>query len=546
MLARLGIGGMGAVYAGVERNIDKKVAIKVVHPHVNAIPELPTLLAEAKAVNAIGDRGIVDVHGFGALPDGRQYLVMELLEGESLDALIRRKRRLDLAELLALGDGILGALEAAHHAGFVHRDIKPANVFVVRPQRGEPFVKLLDFGLAQRSRVASRLALGTPAYAAPEQVKAGAALGPAADLYSVGCVLFEAATGHPPFDGPDTRTVVQLAGSADRPSVRKQRPELPPAFDALLVSLMAIDASARPASASAARAALKAMAPKRRSWAWAVAAAALALAAGTGAWVATRPEPETRVTIPADPLEAATKRFSWDVRRALDQRQWPQVFERLGAAERAFPKRKEWEALRGEARAAVRLEATDALERGDLAAAEAALALDPPGDQDPLAKELQRAELARKYGMVRAGGVYIDAYEHPNRAGAQPTVKVDWKDAVKLCATAGKRLCTEDEWQRACIAGSERLGAAKCHRKGKLKVAMPAGAMERCATTQGVHDLFGNVAEWTATAVREGAPQKVIRGGSFGQSDSQLSCTARDYYLPGQGGAKHIGFRCCL
>ena len=85
VLQRLGVGGMGTVYSGVEQNIDKKVAIKVVHPHVMSMPELPTLLAEAKAVNAIGDRGIVDVHGFGALPDGRQYLVMELLEGESFD-----------------------------------------------------------------------------------------------------------------------------------------------------------------------------------------------------------------------------------------------------------------------------------------------------------------------------------------------------------------------------------------------------------------------------------------------------------------------------
>ena len=146
--------------------------------------------------------------------------------------------------------------------------------------------------------------------------------------------------------------------------------------------------------------------------------------------------------------------------------------------------------------------------------------------------------------MVRAGGVWVDAYEHPNRAGATPTVKVDWKDAVKLCAAAGKRLCTEDEWERACHGA--KLSPAKCHRKGKLKSALRSGALEGCVSAEGVPDLFGNVAEWTATAVRDGAPQRVIRGGSFGQSDAQLSCTARDYYLPGQGGAKHIGFRCCL
>ena len=72
-----------------------------------------------------------------------------------------------------------------------------------------------------------------------------------------------------------------------------------------------------------------------------------------------------------------------------------------------------------------------------------------------------------------------------------------------------------------------------------------SGALGGCVTAEGVHELSGNVAEWTATAVHEGKPQRVIRGGSFAQSDAQLSCTARDYFLPGLGGAKHIGFRCC-
>src|SRR6185436_13796569 len=151
VLARLGVGGMGTVYSGVEKQIDKRVAIKIVHPHLAELAELPSLLAEAKAVNAIGDRGIVDVHGFGALPDGRQYLVMELLEGESLEDHLRATKQLPLNELAAIADGILSALEAAHAAGFVHRDIKPANVFLERTRGPLPVVKLLDFGLAQRS-----------------------------------------------------------------------------------------------------------------------------------------------------------------------------------------------------------------------------------------------------------------------------------------------------------------------------------------------------------------------------------------------------------
>ncbi len=552
VLARLGVGGMGSVYAGVEKNIDKKVAIKVVHPHVVSMPELPTLLAEAKAVNAIGDRGIVDVHGFGALPDGRQYLVMELLEGESLDVLLGRQKRLDLSQLVSIGSGTLAALEAAHAAGFVHRDIKPANVFLVKSKRGETYVKLLDFGLAQRSRVRSAIAIGTPGYVSPEQAVAGAQVGPAADLYSVGCVLFEAATGHMPFERADAREVLELHRVAERPHLKRDRPELPAAFDALVASMMAIGPAARPASAAEARKALDALAPRRRSRAWFVAAAAVLLAAAVSTWFVTRPTPAS-LSIPSDPLQEAVARTGAAVRKELVSQQWAQAFEKLSAAERSFPKRREWSALRSEARTGLWAAATDALERGDLDGAARLAALDPPPAGDPLASELERAAFAQKNGMVRAGSAWIDAYEYPNRAGATPVVKVDWKEAAKLCADAKKRLCTEDEWQRACTGAVERafpygakLAAGRCHQKGKLKGAVPAGALAGCVTAEGVHDLSGNVAEWTATAFLEGKPQRVIRGGSFEQSDGKLSCTARDYYLPGLGGAKHIGFRCCL
>lgn len=540
VLSRLGLGGMGTVYGAVEKNIDKKVAIKIVHPHLLGMPELPTLLAEAKAVNAIGDRGIVDVHGFGALPDGRQYLVMERLEGESLDVLLAREKRLPLAQLVTIGSGILSALEAAHAAGFVHRDIKPANVFVVRSVRGESYVKLLDFGLATGTRVRNRLAVGTPEYASPEQAQTGAALGPPSDLYSVGCVLFEAATGHPPFSRPDVRELLELHRLADRPHLKKERPELPAALDALVASMMAIDPAQRPASAAAAKQALEALAPRRRSRAWAVAAAAVVLAGAVTAWFVTRPAPAA-VTVPGDPLEQAVARMAADVRAELAARRWPEAYDKLEAAERSFPGRREWKVQRLEAQAALWAAAADALERRDVFEVQRLLANDPPPEGHPLAKALERAAFAVKNGMVHAGGVWIDAYEYPNRAEALPVVQIDWNDAVKLCADAKKHLCTEDEWERACTSAKGR-----CHKKGKVRSAVPAGSFESCKTPEGVHDLIGNVAEWTASPLREGKPQRVIRGGSFGQSDVQLSCKARDYYLPGLGGAKHIGFRCCL
>jgi formylglycine-generating enzyme required for sulfatase activity len=154
--------------------------------------------------------------------------------------------------------------------------------------------------------------------------------------------------------------------------------------------------------------------------------------------------------------------------------------------------------------------------------------------------------------MVAVGDFWIDRYEYPNVAGAPPLVRVDWKAAEDLCARAGKRLCSEAEWQRACAGGEARAypygakyRAEICVVGAKTETPQAAGSHPQCTTSAGIADLSGNVAEWTASSVRTGAPQKVVRGGSWQQSGSQVSCQARDYFLPGQGGASHIGFRCC-
>jgi formylglycine-generating enzyme required for sulfatase activity len=152
------------------------------------------------------------------------------------------------------------------------------------------------------------------------------------------------------------------------------------------------------------------------------------------------------------------------------------------------------------------------------------------------------------------GEVFIDRYEYPNQAGAQPATRIDFEEAVTLCVRVGKHLCSEAEWESAC-AGPEHLRygwgnepeAGRCLDQSK-RARRPAvsGRFQRCATPGGVFDLLGNVAEWTSTPLHEGAPQRVVRGGSFSQSDAKLSCEARDYLLPGQGGAANLGFRCCL
>ncbi len=560
VLKRVGVGGTGALYQAVETNIDKPVALKVVHPHYAANSQLPTLLAEAKAINAIGDRGIVDTFGFGTLPDGRPYLVMELLEGETLDAYVRRQGKLPVLEAVRLSIPVLHALEAAHAAGFVHRDLKPSNIFVVQPKRGERFPKVLDFGLALPNLAEAAIVQGTPDYIAPEQAQ-GAPASPRSDLYSFGCTLFEMLTGKVPFDHRDAMQVVKMHQTAERPRVRALRPDVPEALDALVLKLMQVRPEDRPASASEVQQALLALLPRSKTWLAVPAAVAIGLLAIGAAVVLVRHPLGKRL---ADPVAVAVAEASAKVAAQIDGGVWTTpdgdgALERLQTARAAYPGRPEWRALEGQIVVGLRVEAERAIAEGDADRALELLARLGPlegvdGGSGPLLIEAQRLKFAARNGMVRVGPGFIDAYEYPNRAGAKPAAKVDWAEAVKLCEAAGKHLCSEDEWTAACRGGANRdypygvtRDLARCRGKAKgVKGPLPSGAMGGCRTGEGAFDLSGNLAEWTSSPLREGAPQRVLKGGSYFQGDAQLSCGARDYFLPGLGGAAHIGFRCCL
>ena len=334
---RLGIGGMGAVYEGLEANIDKRAALKIVHPHLSADPQLPTLLAEAKAVNAIGDEGIVDIYGFGALPDGRSYLVMELLEGEGLDVLLKRKKKLSPLEAIELLLPLLHALEAAHASGFVHRDLKAANVFVTLRARRAPFPKLLDFGIAKQIKVPAKEALGTADYSAPEQV-ANRNVGAKADLYALGCLMFEMLSGELPFRDRDPNEVVRLHREAPRPSVKG----VPPALDELVRKLMSVDPEQRPASAASVHGALlairEALKPQpRRRWTW-IAAGAAVVTCGVLFLGALRPTAPNLA--PVDPVQEAAAATVKELEVQLGRAPGSAV-DGLLAAEKSFPGRAE-------------------------------------------------------------------------------------------------------------------------------------------------------------------------------------------------------------
>jgi serine/threonine-protein kinase len=348
VIKRVGVGGMGAVYETLEENIGKRAALKVVHPHLSNDPNLPTLLAEARAVNAIGDQGIVDVYGFGTLPDGRSWLVMELLEGELLEDRLLRDKTLPLIDTIDILVPLLQALEAAHAAGFVHRDLKPANVFIVQRANRAPFPKLLDFGIASRIVTGSPDALGTAGYVSPEQA-ANVAVGAKADLYAMGCMMYELLTGQLPFVASDWNEVLRLHREAPRPSVRELRPDVPVAIDELIKTLMATEPLRRPPSAAAVRTQLLAVrahltSAKERLTRTVTVGVLAALAVVVVAFLALRP---TQVVVPVvapppveDPVTVAAKKKAAEVEAQLAGPP-EQAVDALLAAQKAFPERPE-------------------------------------------------------------------------------------------------------------------------------------------------------------------------------------------------------------
>ncbi|MER2567030.1 MAG: serine/threonine-protein kinase [Myxococcaceae bacterium] len=258
VVGKLGVGGMGIVYEGKHPVIGKRVAIKVLQPQLSSQTELvQRFLAEARAVNEIRHRGIVDIFSFGSLASGALYFVMEYLEGESLDKLIERRGAIPIPEALAIVEEVLDALVAAHEAHVIHRDIKPSNLFLVTGRNNKAYVKLLDFGIAKltsrehneaQPQTRASVIMGTPDYIAPEQAK-GAPITPQTDLYAVGVVLYELLTGQRPFrgDNPIQTMWMHLEQPTPRPSSVLR--DLPTQLDELCLWAMQKTPADRPKSA---------------------------------------------------------------------------------------------------------------------------------------------------------------------------------------------------------------------------------------------------------------------------------------------------------
>lgn len=247
---RIGEGAIGIVYAGRKPD-GATAAIKVVRPELAHDPRYAlTVIAEARAVSTIGHPNIVGIFDLGLLADGRPYVVMELIDGASLEELLAHGPMApeDVLEIL---DELFAALHAAHQKNVIHRDIKPANIYLAGDAHGRRVVKLLDFGLARLNFAPgsqASMVVGTPDYMAPEQVRSSA-VGPRADLYSVGVIAFQLLTGRRPYRAETPQGVIELVLEAPVPRVSSLQPRVHPQLDDLVFQLMKKRPEERPGSA---------------------------------------------------------------------------------------------------------------------------------------------------------------------------------------------------------------------------------------------------------------------------------------------------------
>jgi len=251
----LGHGGMGTVYAARHPTIGKRVAIKVLALTFSCDPVLVKRFTdEARAVNKIGHPNIIDVFSYGQLADGREYFVMEFLEGETMASWLA-KGRPDFAEAQRLLMQVCEALEAAHREGVIHRDLKPENLWIARPKHGLAYIKVLDFGIAKlvetqevKGTTKTGTIMGTPQFMSPEQCM-GRGVDHRTDVYALGAIMFCIYCGRPPFDGDSVAEVIaaQLYSPPPKPS---SLVGIPPALEDLILACLDKNVANRPSSAA--------------------------------------------------------------------------------------------------------------------------------------------------------------------------------------------------------------------------------------------------------------------------------------------------------
>lgn len=244
----LGAGGFATVYRAYDPVLDRQVALKVLHPYLARDPDVATrFVREGRALARVRHPNIVQVHDAGG-EAGTAWIAMELIEGRTLDQVVRTGGPLPLATLAVIVQQIAAALTAVHGRGLVHRDVKPDNILL---EAGTGRAVLLDLGLARMadSRHGSVLGMlvGTPAYMAPEQVIAGGQVSPRTDVYQLAATVYFLLAGAPPFSGSTAQVLSQITTRMPA-GLAGLRPELPPPAREALTAALAKDAAQRPAT----------------------------------------------------------------------------------------------------------------------------------------------------------------------------------------------------------------------------------------------------------------------------------------------------------
>lgn len=259
----LGEGGMSRVYKARHTFMKRTVAVKLLHESASTdLVASARFQLEAEAASALSHPNVVTVHDYGVTPDGRAYFIMDCLEGESLCDLLEKEGHLDLQHAVDVFTQVCEGLEHAHRKGIVHRDVKPSNLVIIKQDDGTELIKLVDFGIAklvkklsdeemkQKKQITQTGEIfGTPAYMSPEQCQ-GRPLDARADIYSFGCLMYEALSGEPPLLGETfVSTAVKHVSELPIPLSEKAKVKVPPELEAVIMKCLEKDPNKRYPSA---------------------------------------------------------------------------------------------------------------------------------------------------------------------------------------------------------------------------------------------------------------------------------------------------------
>jgi len=529
----LGAGGFAVVYLVRDLNLKRKLAVKVLSPDlITSKTVLERFRREAETVAQLSHPHIVPLHFIGQ-KDDLLYLAMECIEGGSLADKIEKSGKLSPEDTARYLREVASALAYAHKRGVVHRDIKPHNV-LLEEETDRSLVT--DFGIARTaegsSLTASGMLVGTPAYLAPEQVT-GAPSDHRADIYALGVMAYEMLTGQPPFTGPTPTAVLMKRLAEPPPPLAKLRPDAPPVLRDVIEGCLAQDPEERFQSAMDIVRALGGQTPASGGHATAEVV------------LRTRRQKKRRTHVIAGSLAAVAAVIAAGILLMPDAPP-PASRPRVDAGMAIIP-------------------------GGEYTiGAPSGPAIDQPPHRvtlDSFGIDTLEVTVGAYNEFVQTGRV-IAPWRRVSADTSLPVTSVLYAEATNYCDWKhpdGGRLPTEEEWEAAARGRDARLyswgtafelGAANTSSSQRNGPA-PVGSYPRGRTPEGVHDLIGNVWEWTSSpyqpypgsrAAPAGELYYVIRGGAFDTPDGDATATRRGAVSPTapRGDVGKTGFRCAM